>query len=324
MKLYIIGNGFDISHNLKTSYLHFGEYLKSFNADLYNMLLEHFGFPEITQVEGSDTLWSEFESNLTLLDIENILEAFEDYLPNYSSDSFRSRDYHSFAFEMERALETLTCELTEALRKFIISLSYDDNPGRLKIDNDSYFISFNYTDTLETYYAIDEEQILYIHGKAKEQEAPLIFGHGIDPENFKEDPIEPPANLSDHELCLWEQDQSDKFDYSYEEGKSIIYQYFLHSFKNTQEIINESPDFFNIYPIPDEVIIIGHSLGEVDLPYFKELAKKYPNIPWTVSYYEEIDKKHFEKAIKNLEIHEFKVMHIDNFKINNGDLLYSS
>ena len=47
---------------------------------------------------------------------------------------------------------------------------------------------------------------------------------------------------------------------------------------------------------------LGHSLGNVDIPYFKAIsaANDYPEkLHWYVSYYSDDEKKRLEKTIRN-------------------------
>ncbi|MDH1365943.1 bacteriophage abortive infection AbiH family protein, partial [Acinetobacter johnsonii] len=78
MKLYVIGNGFDVHHGLDTKYTSFGLYLKKNYRDVYNLLLEHFGFTDLDPDFPSsmlDPLWSEFESSMSGLSTDSVLEA---------------------------------------------------------------------------------------------------------------------------------------------------------------------------------------------------------------------------------------------------------
>ena len=70
-KLYIIGNGFDIQHGLKSRYWDFKEYLDIKDRNLVDKLEEYFG---------ADALWSDFEETLAYLDTEQIIEECMNYL----------------------------------------------------------------------------------------------------------------------------------------------------------------------------------------------------------------------------------------------------
>jgi hypothetical protein len=42
--LYIVGNGFDLHHQIKSSYSDFGEYVKTVDPELYETVEEYFSF----------------------------------------------------------------------------------------------------------------------------------------------------------------------------------------------------------------------------------------------------------------------------------------
>ncbi|MBK7632980.1 MAG: hypothetical protein IPJ13_00905 [Saprospiraceae bacterium] len=48
-KLYIIGNGFDLHHNLDTWYSSFGLFLKKTYIDIYDVFLEYYGFGDLDE-----------------------------------------------------------------------------------------------------------------------------------------------------------------------------------------------------------------------------------------------------------------------------------
>ena len=64
MKLFIVGNGFDIAHGMKTSYKDFREFLKTTEKGRYLLNL----YPV------DDEIWSDFESNICMLnDLQDYL-----------------------------------------------------------------------------------------------------------------------------------------------------------------------------------------------------------------------------------------------------------
>lgn len=87
--LYIIGNGFDIAHNLPTSYWHFREYLEDLHQDfladfeyLYNIGRIDLSDPRVSERTVSkwknaicDTLWSDFEDKMGRPNIDEMLDA---------------------------------------------------------------------------------------------------------------------------------------------------------------------------------------------------------------------------------------------------------
>lgn len=317
MRLYVIGNGFDIYHGLDTSYPSFGLYLKREYRNTYDLLIDYLGFNDLDSESPesmSNPLWSDFETNLSLLDTDNILEANMDAMPNYASDSFRDRDRYTLQIEMERILDFLTTDLYKAFKEFILSVKISERNQRraINLDKDAIYLTFNYTDTLTQYYGIPDENILFIHKKADPDVDELILGHGIDPDNFNEEPVKPPKGLSDEDLERWYEYQSDQYDYSYERGKDAINQYFSATFKGTETIIKANENFFAQLNEIDEVYILGHSLAEVDLPYFQKLTQSVkPNAKWVATFYDPADEERHRNKVKELGIKEVSVIRME-------------
>ncbi|MBB1482003.1 bacteriophage abortive infection AbiH family protein [Pseudoalteromonas sp. SG41-2] len=317
MKLYVIGNGFDVHHGLDTKYTSFGLYLKDNYRETYELLLDYYGFADLAPdfpTTMSDPLWSEFETSMSRLDKDSVLEANMDAMPNYASDGFRDRDRYTLEIEMERILGLLTADLYKAFKEFILNVQFPqfDPKGAVKLDRDAVYLTFNYTDTLAQYYAIPDENVLFIHEKADEHVHELILGHGVDPEKFKEKPVEPPAGLSDDDLEHWMEYQSDQYDYSFERGKDAINQYFSATFKGTEQIIKNNEDFFAKLGNIDEVYVLGHSLADVDLPYFQKLAQSVkPDANWIATFYNPDDEEVHRETLTRLGIANVTVVRME-------------
>lgn len=318
MKLYVIGNGFDVHHGLDTKYTSFGLYLKRHYNEVYDLLLDHYGFEDLNPNNEAtlwDPLWSEFEKNLSLLDTQTVMEAHRDSTAVPSSDEFKDRDWGTFQIDMDMVLEKLTVELYKAFKEFILSVEFTlfDISKEVRIDRDAKYLTFNYTDTLAHYYSVPEQNVLFIHEKAEDNDIELVLGHGVDPENFKEKPIEQPEGLSPEELDDWYQYMSDQYDYSFELGKETINRYFTKTFKGTDAIIESNAEFFdNLHDI-DEVTVIGHSLADVDLPYFDHLAKSVsPTAKWTATYYAEDEQAKHHRTLSNLGIQNISIIKIED------------
>lgn len=245
--LYIIGNGFDLHHELDTHYRSFGLFLQKHYDDIYDQLLEYFGLPDITEDdERPNPLWNQFERSLARLDVNLVYDAYSGSLATPGAPDFRDRDWNTFAIDMEMVVDRLTTNLIKAFCAFITKLDYNSIPAtkRLSLNTAALYLSFNYTDTLEKYYSIPSNQIIYLHGNASHNDD-IILGHGLDPNSFKEPAPEPPKGLNAEELERWQEDMNDQFDYSLELGKTALQQYFSSSYKNTQAVIHHHIDFFH-------------------------------------------------------------------------------
>ncbi len=306
-KLYIIGNGFDRYHGLDTKYQSFGFFLKRNNSELYELLINYFGLPDIDEANATDhnnPLWSTFEAALAELDWETVLSDNSDYLPNIADDDFRERDRYAMQIEMEGIVANLTSKMVESFAAFIREVQFPASiDDRLVIDPNSHFFQFNYTDTLERCYKVKHGRILYIHKSIHDKEH-LVLGHGVNPDQFKEKKKVPPPDLSEDDLSRWYEQMADDYDYSWEIAKQELLEYFTASHKNTARLINENTAFFSAISVVTEVIILGHSLSDVDLPYFRHIYESIVNkdIPWTVTYYSDAEADTFFGKLIDLGI----------------------
>lgn len=295
-KLYIIGNGFDLLHGLKTRFLDFRAYLNSKNPNYLDLL----------DLCYSGNLWSGFEENLSKLDIDSIFSDSEDLFPDEDSD--RDGDKYSLEDAMEVLVYNLTTGLRNELAKWILSLdySYCDDVLKLNIDTNASFMTFNYSDTLERIYYIDSDQITYIHNKANpidlskfslkerynikqsislkskaflfEGYDDIIIGHGIKELTFKK----PKMPL-----------KGAKTYYALEQGYETICYY--DNYKNTEQIIIDNIRFFQSLDKIEEVVIIGHSLSDIDIPYFKEISKHATHCKnYKITYFDDKEKSRIE------------------------------
>lgn len=316
--LYIIGNGFDMHHHLKTSFYDFAAYLKKHDSNLHYLLESHLSYPRTDR-----ELWKRFEENLANLDIDSILSDNNEYLPNIASDEFRSRDLHSFPDVMDEIFKNLTEDLIAVFKKFIlqVEISKSSLQYKVEIDKNAQFFSFNYTDTLERLYQIASNQILYIHNSAYNKDDNIVLGHGINPESFEEKKPEPPKGLTEDELERW-REENDDWDYSFDTGKENIMKYFLQSYKPTADIISHHYSFFqNLFNV-EEVFVFGHSLSGIDMPYFQQIVKSTSaKTKWTVSYYDESEQESHLKALISLGIKKenIKLLELEDLRLNNAN-----
>lgn len=141
------------------------------------------------------------------------------------------------------------------------------------------FLSFNYTETLESVYGVDESRVLYIHGRAAKNED-LIIGHNHPakmPMEIKDDFLDNTANII------------------------AIVNTINQLEKKVKRIISQNQMWFNSLGNVDEVMVYGHSIEEVDLDYFKEVNRCVDSkAQWKFFYYDEDEVDHFNDVAKQL------------------------
>ncbi|MNJ48788.1 hypothetical protein D3C77_439930 [compost metagenome] len=141
------------------------------------------------------------------------------------------------------------------------------------------FLSFNYTSTLQLAYGVDDANIVHIHGKSDAYDD-LIFGHG---ETREEEPELDASGDSNRTM------------FSDAEGAAKYPFYALQ--KPVSEAINTNKDFFSSLGGFSTIRIIGHSVNDIDLPYFKEIAKSTNNAKWQIYCYRPDESEHYMRQL---------------------------
>lgn len=298
--LYVIGNGFDLHHELKTKYQDFKKWLYKADNELAN-IYEHVCLP-------TDEEWRDFEESLGYFN----KDVFDDIVRNYGNDDVPEMVGEA-QFEMNILGQKMK-KIRHRMKEYILQLNYPETiNGFLKIDKESLFLSFNYTNTLERYYNIKRENICYIHNKADDV-GDVILGHGEDRfESFSKVEIKP-DKLSDKEEEYWRDEMSaqESFcsDLAEEEVKNI------HNYlkKETVMHIERNKHFFEKLSEITKIYVFGHSLNKIDLPYFKHISKMNKNKAiWFVSYREKDDEKIFRMRLGEIGIKNIETCKLTNF-----------
>lgn len=314
-KIYIIGNGFDLNHGLKTSYTDFKKWLKKNKLEIYKIILELYG---IDDNEDTNSWWSMFESHLVDFDVyEEIIELTKEHNIDYGSDDFRDSDRYDGALEAERKFEKLMKNILFLFNDWVNSLSPLSIENKMNnIDKEALFINFNYTQTLETIYGVAKERVYHLHGKQGDNN--YVLGHGRSFEYINKrirDNNAPPKGLSKDELDEW---YSENYNEVYENIVESTAAKFYSYKKNVDEIIEANSEFF--YKLSDvrEIYIYGFSFSDIDNPYIKKIIDcnhKKDVLSFEISWYHNQDIINIvnffssigisEKQIKLIKLEEF-------------------
>ena len=316
--LYIVGNGFDVAHKLKTSYWFFRKYLKKYAEDFYVKLEENYGYFQIDIDDyyiGKnpqkainardkfvyDSFWKTIEEELgnvneasmlsfsesivSKLYLESGLIGIQDTLDYYWQEQYSFiKELQKYVYKWAKQIRLNKCSpMCEEL-----------------IDNkEDLFLTFNYTNTLEKIYNIPSSNILHIHGGLPPYcSNKPILGHG---------------NYNAIEKCKEEIEKAERiFDEATVSIYTAIAQFYRDTLKNTTEILFINSGFFQNLTNIDKVRIIGHSLGAVDFPYFQKILQSVnDNTEWYIYYYAEEEREEFEKKMLELGIERNK-LHVCN------------
>lgn len=310
MKLFVIGNGFDLAHGLKTSYGDFRDYLEEENLGFLSSLEAMYGvvigdwidrIDEDVWKEGiKEYLWQDFESNLANID-ETIIYNGEDIDLGLESGDIGVEDTLDEYWEGQYSF-------IEELNKYVMSwikqvdIYTDRITNLINAETNDKFITFNYTLLLEYVYNVDERNILHIHGSIDENDYTPVIGHG------NQEKI--------NEMLKVAIEAEEK----YHEKRCSIYNavanYYRRTLKNVPQFLYNNRSFFDSFNDVNKIFIIGHSLGEVDMPYFEEIRNNVSeDTIWNVYYYKECDMVTYRNRIISIGVNEenIRMLHTSNF-----------
>lgn len=201
--LIIIGNGFDLSHGLHTSYGHLKKFIEAEDRQIAEQINQQL-------FVGEEDAWNNFEENVGT-DDSYFKSAFQQaillaYEAGENMDTGADPMQGDVLIQMDKNDINREQEIKDTLSSEYSSLKFDDlykffiqllekmlnseeanrivkvNPDiKSKIENNHNvkFITFNYTHTLQKTYNIPDSDILHIHGELGRSRE-LIFGNSND------------------------------------------------------------------------------------------------------------------------------------------------
>ena len=292
-KLFIIGNGFDLAHGLPTAYSCFHRYLQETypeadeeNADVPWATMGHHGeeLYDENKVVGylmcllsrtAKENWSDFENALGYLDFSYDLYDPSDFTdrdgePNYFHTFYNNEDTSS---QLSRCVPKILDLFSEWVETIDIAKASPKAEFQRLIDtSDDLFLIFNYTQTLEKLYGV--QNVCHIHGTLGET---LLVGHGAEPR--------PDENHWSH--------------YIGSEDNMELIQNVLR--KDTAGALEKHKPFFQkLSSGLSEVYSYGFSFGEVDEVYIKEICQAMPtkSMVWYLHNHAPGDHQRFKAILR--------------------------
>lgn len=295
-KLYIIGNGFDIAHGLKTSYEDFHMYLlrnleepmrtivnvisKHEEGCRWSAVEESLGKIEIKDIEDIDKRYSENSSKFTLIETVGIGEDGEEIEQPTSN-----KELIKVVEEFKERVGMIPKEFQNWIKTIKINVDGKPNIQKLFEADDYLVLNFNYVNELEEIYHVNADDICYIHGTQNTET--FYFGHG---EKISSKHLFEGYNDEDGNLVLTDVGIS----------KSL--------FKDTEKLIEENKSFFNKLEGITDIYIYGFSFGKVDMPYIKKISQILPKAKWNIYDYDNREKKKISdtlaKKMQDIELEE--------------------
>ena len=297
-KLFVIGNGFDSAHGLPTSYDEFRQYLCDTymdgeceddcipmvptitmgpkGEDICDMEeVASFLVYLISIAEPDGSKWSDLETSLGRLDYSEAFEILPEEFDsdgdiNYWRESYNNEDMASNLYTVVSYVKDFFSEWVEEIDIGMAKVKL----GFLSlIGSEDIFLTFNYTETLEEIYGVNEERICHIHGKRGEH---IMFGHG---------------NAVDH---------SDEYMRKNIGSENALAELDCFLKKDTEQALKEHKNFFNgIDDKITEVYSMGFSFSDVDLIYIKEICSKLSSdVVWYLNDFKPSDIPTFHAKLR--------------------------
>jgi hypothetical protein len=170
--LHIIGNGFDLHHELLTKYENYYSYL-GFLYPKEDIAISDIDFSLKYNFEKLLQDNRERDYQKTWADAELVLGEC------LRSETIRERRGNEID-KLEKIFdESNMRKWILEVNKAIVAKKKSDYFSKL-FGEDDLFLCFNYTDTLKTLYGTDDKNICYIHGKASDPASKIYFGHSYD------------------------------------------------------------------------------------------------------------------------------------------------
>lgn len=265
--LYIIGNGFDLHHGIPSNYMDFYRWLKTQGKDDFIKDMEII-FPKMEN--GKFLLWMDFERALKDFDIERVYKGFTKDDKNYFDETI--------AHQAPDSVKPTISQITNMVNKWAksIDISGVTKDELLMLPKESFYLTFNYTLTLEEVYKIPLSQICHIHGNTRL--GSVIVGH--------DDSI-------DEKIYQYEENQ-------YTENSKVelarINNEYL--YKNGYGNILNHQDFFKKIKDVCRIVVLGHSLSEIDRMYFGHVIRStQKETHWHISKHQPSDQEQIDKFV---------------------------
>lgn len=279
-RLYVIGNGFDIHHGIKSKYWDFKQWLLQKKENVLVSLMDTF-------FSNDCEFWG---------DIENALgdyreEGITDYCEPTNPEDFKYDHPGQWQAGVEDSIPFIFGDAMDKFRDafddWVKSIDIDGIQTDLCLPMSSRYLTFNYTETLERFYHIPDNNVLHIHGSRLKHGDELIIGHG--------NPRDSSEPFMDEEKLL-----------PYQNAYRDVIEIMNRWTKDPKSIISRNKPFFQSLKNCKAVCVMGLSYNDIDMPYLEEVASSVaPGCIWWLCYHGEKDMEKAKIAATKLRLGVF-------------------
>ncbi|OLS51884.1 hypothetical protein BV392_07610 [Rhodovulum sulfidophilum] len=268
MKLFVVGNGFDLRFGLPTRLTDFGKYLRSNEQDIFSTLSGLHGLAAENGDESDLMQWNHLETRMASFDEDFIIDEATYSFDRQDNYPPPSDDFWAYAADhFEDMVNPIIHELPWLVRQWALSIDISDTSDESIEAYEKFgqrhqaaaFITFNYTRVLED--TCQLQHVHHVHGEAEAGD--VVLGHST--EFIRR--VVAPGDIDE---------VSDLYP---------GFETYNHHFRKRQdELFKGICDFsfrLELDRRVDEVIVCGHSIGEADRKYFLMISNLIPGATWT-------------------------------------------
>lgn len=276
----MIGNGLDIHHGIKSRYWDFKQWLLQNNENVLVGLMDIF-------FSNDCEFWG---------DIENALgdyreEGITDYCEPMNPEDFKYEHPGQWQAGVEDSIPSIFGDAMDKFRDafddWVKSIDIDGIQADLSLPTSSKYLTFNYTETLESVYHIPDNNVLHIHGSRSKHGDELIIGHG---------------NPRDSSEPFKDEGQLLPYQNAYRDVIEIMNRWT----KDPKSIITRYKPFFQSLNISKAVYVLGLSYNDIDMPYLEEVASSVAiGCKWWLCYHSDKDREKAKATVKALGLKRF-------------------
>lgn len=241
------------------------------------------GFLGILGYARTADLWSELESALGNIDYKSIRHAIDDVV-----DSDGDFDMGKTGFVLEDGSQewpSAAYKFNSTFRNWINTVEIEKSKRKESFYNylkghKGYFLNFNYTETLQKLYCIQDRDVLHIHGFRGDEESSIIMGHNSGEIKYESSMLGYNDNIRSLHVALKKNLQLDSL----------------------KKFLNACEDIANI-------ICIGFSFGDSDDEYIRALINhpKTSRAAWLLNEYKKDEVAEHSRKLQGFGIDSLKI-----------------
>lgn len=178
--------------------------------------------------------------------------------------------------------------------------------------NNAYFLTFNYTLTLEELYQISSDNILHVHGITNGVEEEIYLGHNGDILPRTESRLDQYVDVYGNILPSAISNGDDEDEWAQWQAIEVGATEVCKWQKRVDEIISRIEKMWRSLDEVKSVFVYGFGFSAVDSPYLFKIKESVPqNARWQISYHSAAGKKKAAAAIAQLGIEKVDFVRLE-------------